>query len=257
MISNMFLYMMIAHLLGDYYLQNESLADGKRTSFRKLLLHLLVYSITGAVFAILVFNVNVIWYFGAFIISHIAIDLAKYFVPKKHKDKPWVYITDQTLHILSIIIIAALAIDQGVSISFLTPLKNLFTHSQIAITDFLKVTLLLLIVLKPVNITFKKIFNPANAKTQSKNKTLEVSDDKALSEQDKEKEVSLGAIIGSMERLLIVILLLLNQYTAIGLVLTGKSVARYNKVSAEYYIVGTFFSLLCALIPYLIIMHLF
>jgi hypothetical protein len=68
-----------------------------------------------------------------------------------------------------------------------------------------------------------------------------------------------GAFIGSLERLIILLLISLGQYSAIGLVLTAKSVARYNKIAddkqfAEYYLLGTLLSALYALIIYFILL---
>jgi hypothetical protein len=57
---------------------------------------------------------------------------------------------------------------------------------------------------------------------------------------------------------LIALLLLVGQYTVIGLVITGKSIARYKKIAdekdfAEYYLIGTFYSILAVLVPFLIL----
>ena len=45
----------------------------------------------------------------------------------------------------------------------------------------------------------------------------------------------------------------MNQYSAIGFVLTAKSVARYDKIAkdekfAEYYLLGTLTSTLCVIV---------
>lgn len=52
-----------------------------------------------------------------------------------------------------------------------------------------------------------------------------------------------------MERLLMLALLSLGQYTAIALVFTAKSVTRYNRIAndqsfAEYYLLETLYSIL-------------
>ncbi|MCX6640429.1 MAG: hypothetical protein NTW14_08120 [bacterium] len=61
-----------------------------------------------------------------------------------------------------------------------------------------------------------------------------------------------GAIIGILERALVLTFVLINQYTAIGLVLTAKTIARYKELDdrqfAEYYLVGTLTSVLCAIL---------
>ncbi len=67
-----------------------------------------------------------------------------------------------------------------------------------------------------------------------------------------------GSLIGSMERILIVLFLLLGEYAAIGFVFTAKSITRYKRISiqkefAEYYLLGTLFSILAALAVYGII----
>lgn len=53
--------------------------------------------------------------------------------------------------------------------------------------------------------------------------------------------------------LLMVIFIAIEQYSAVGLVLTAKSIARYDRISkdqifAEYYLLGTLLSTLCAVV---------
>ena len=61
-----------------------------------------------------------------------------------------------------------------------------------------------------------------------------------------------GALIGFLERALVLTFVLLNQYTAIGLVLTAKSIARFEELKkrhfAEYYLIGTLASVLFAVL---------
>ena len=49
----------------------------------------------------------------------------------------------------------------------------------------------------------------------------------------------------------------IKQYSSVGLVLTAKSIARYNKIAedqkfAEYYLLGTLLSTICVLVVSLI-----
>lgn len=61
-----------------------------------------------------------------------------------------------------------------------------------------------------------------------------------------------GRVIGVLERWLIVTLVLISQYALLGLVLTAKSIARFRQLEearfAEYYLLGTLYSLLIALL---------
>lgn len=70
--------------------------------------------------------------------------------------------------------------------------------------------------------------------------------------------VNAGSLIGTLERLLTAIMMLLGQYAAIGLIFTAKSITRYDRISkdpsfAEYYLVGTLMSALFAIVIVLIL----
>lgn len=58
---------------------------------------------------------------------------------------------------------------------------------------------------------------------------------------------NVGRVIGTVERVIMLILIYMDQYSAIGLVLTAKSIARYDRITkdekfAEYYLLGTLIS---------------
>ncbi|MGH7482064.1 MAG: DUF3307 domain-containing protein [Longimicrobiales bacterium] len=61
-----------------------------------------------------------------------------------------------------------------------------------------------------------------------------------------------GRLIGILERTTTVVLIVLDQWAAIGLLLTAKSIARFEELKerdfAEYYLVGTLTSLLVAIV---------
>jgi len=62
-----------------------------------------------------------------------------------------------------------------------------------------------------------------------------------------------GRRIGTIERLIMIIFLSTDQYTAIGFILTAKSIARYDIITkdekfAEYYLLGTLISTLCVIV---------
>ena len=69
-----------------------------------------------------------------------------------------------------------------------------------------------------------------------------------------------GALIGILERLILLMLLLVGQDGAIGFVLTAKSVARYNKIAedpkfGEYYLLGTLLSSMLVIAVYMLILN--
>jgi len=67
-----------------------------------------------------------------------------------------------------------------------------------------------------------------------------------------EKTDKMGAFIGTLERLLTILLVALESYTAVGLVVTMKSIARFKELEekdfAEYFLAGTMLSMLIAII---------
>lgn len=66
-------------------------------------------------------------------------------------------------------------------------------------------------------------------------------------------EDRMGAFIGTLERLLTILLVGVDAYSGVGFVVAMKSIARYERVQkekafAEYFLAGTMLSILLALI---------
>ncbi len=61
-----------------------------------------------------------------------------------------------------------------------------------------------------------------------------------------------GTLIGMLERLLLLVMVLLSQWGAVGIILTAKSVARFDRLKkqgfSDYYMIGTLTSLLVAVL---------
>lgn len=74
----------------------------------------------------------------------------------------------------------------------------------------------------------------------------------------KNDKYGLGGKIGIVERLIILLLLSVNEYTAIGFIIAAKSLARFDQLKdkefAEYYIYGTLCSVLIVILVKFIIM---
>lgn len=110
--------------------------------------------------------------------------------------------------------------------------------------QLLKWILFSIVILKPVNMNFKMFFGKYAPHRDSKD-----TNDRTNSIE------GAGAMIGNLERLLIAILMFYGQYGAIGLVFTAKSVTRFDKITkepnfAEYYLIGSLYSMLCVLVLY-------
>ena len=152
-------------------------------------------------------------------------------------DKGSIYIIDQIIHVITIYILCYVIARDIKSIDVLEVFKTITVPKA----EILRITLMFLLILKPINVTFKKILN--NIKPVG-------------NEIDHKEDKNNGQLVGCLERMLVLILLLVGQYTAIGLVFTAKSISRYDKIAknkqfAEYYLIGTLFSLLSTIIIFL------
>ncbi|MEX0762150.1 MAG: hypothetical protein WD208_03770 [Dehalococcoidia bacterium] len=73
--------------------------------------------------------------------------------------------------------------------------------------------------------------------------------------------VERGRIIGILERMIVLTLVLVGQWGALGLVIAAKSIARFrnldNRAFSEYYLIGTLASILIATVSGLLVRLLF
>ncbi len=227
------LALFIAHFLSDFTFQSQKLAEAKRQDFRALCVHLMIVGMPLLALTLLAPNQNADLFFQVWL-SHVAIDYVKYFLSKRSWIKlswePGVFLLDQLLHISCIVLLYRVV---GV---------NITTHSFWDMSSFLLLQLFFILLIgKPVNIVFKLFFS------------------KYQVEEAREPTISgAGALIGQLERLIMGVFLLLGQFTAIGLVFTAKSIARYDKISksqafAEYYLIGSLFSIISVLVLYVLL----
>ena len=110
----------------------------------------------------------------------------------------------------------------------------------------IKIIAAFLIVLKPISVSFYEIFNI---------KLLAKSDlDNNNSNTQKEKEaIGAGSIIGYMERIVMLILLIVGEYTAMGFIIAGKTIVRlHSKVKQEFLIIGTFYGIIASLVIFIV-----
>jgi len=123
---------------------------------------------------------------------------------------------------------------------------------------------LLLLIFRPASLAIVNLsirFQPPQLPQQSdrdfnpeKKETHIVSEDSLQSNN----VYGAGEMIGFLERFLMVIFLSLGQYASIGLIMTAKSIARYDKITkngafAEDYLIGTLASIIIAISGYLVV----
>ena len=220
--SSLFVNLLLAHLVGDFVLQSDSLCKQKREKKAGswfLYVHVIVISLL-SLFALWDFR---LWYVALVIgVSHLLIDLCKAYVKK---DNVWVFVIDQTIHLLILAIVAWLSANRfGWAVpDWLTP----------PVQKVASIIAAALLCWKPANIFIKEILKY--------NRVSFPADDSST--------FHAGKLIGTIERWLILVFILLGRYEVIGFLIAAKSIIRFgndNRDETEYFLAGTLLSIAIA-----------
>lgn len=244
MFKTVFILLLFAHVLGDFYLHSQKLAEREKSIY-KVLLHSLLY--TSACFVVIFPVINKWLTLAAILISvsHLIVDVSKWILINrinKINENGIVYIIDQAVHLIFIFISSVIVAARCDSLNVFPCVNYIFELINVDKLQALSLLLLMLLVWKPANITIKKLLSAYRPAEDPENKNV----------------TNAGSFIGILERITILLFLSINQYSAIGLVLTAKSIARYNRISedrefAEYYLLGTLLSTLIAIVAYFVV----
>lgn len=241
------LLLVIGHVLGDFYFQSSAMAGEKETSFKKLLFHCLIYLLAMAGVILPFFSWPLLKVAIGVSLLHFVIDGLKFFMTNpffiKKTKETIIYLADQGLHILVLLGAVVYTTVSAIEVKPMPAVEMIVNALGWNVESLLSWVLILLVLVQPCSITIRKVLNgyrPANE------------------EHIDEGIPNAGALIGVFERIFILLMLYANQFTAIGFVLTAKSIARYNKISespqfAEYYLLGTLLSSLLIIMGYFVV----
>lgn len=213
--------LLLAHLIGDFFLQPTSWVkekEKKKLKSPKLYLHVLVHI---ALLFLILWDLSkwpIILIVG---LSHFTIDVLKLMLQNK-KTKRLLFFLDQLLHLLVIVTVYWIFIAKAVFF------ESIFTdNALILLTAILFLTL-------PVSIIMKSIFLKWNiSKLTEGNESLKDA----------------GKYIGILERILVFVFVILDHWEAVGFLITAKSVFRFGDLKeskerklTEYILIGTLIS---------------
>ena len=234
--------MLLSHTLGDYYFQPQAMAKLKSRSTWYVLIHAGVYA---AVMFLSVLLYPCRAYFKAVIIAaatHAMIDVIKQLILNHYaklsiltvRQDRLAYLIDQVLHMTIILACAFLtkAWEGGNSAALTALSEELPVVIGIDGYELLSIVCALLAVMKPANVFIQKVLVTEKPNDETRTR------------------LRYGGRIGSLERIVSVVMMYLGQYAAIALVFTAKSVVRFkdfeNRDFAEYYLYGTLMSVVTA-----------
>lgn len=233
MFKEYLLLMLLGHILADFYTQTYSIAEKKREKLEWVFIHCFMYFLTVTIVSIPVISFKILLLDAVASLCHAIIDIMKYiYLKNRKKENATVFIVDQCLHLICIVVIAYIWTNNKIRLRELKLVLDFFDTANISEILACKWFLGLLLIYKPANILIQNLIGLYKPKTNNH----EIKSDN-----------NTGRKIGTIERLIMFILLYLNQYSAIGLVLTAKSIARYDQITkdekfAEYYLLGTLIS---------------
>ena len=229
------------HLLADFLFQTSAYSEKKRKILKSLLLHCLIYFIVFEIVLLLILQFKKAILIGMIIcISHLLINFIKNKLEKifpQRRLQIWIFSINQLIHFALLI-----------KMYYIFNLENSVTNLYINLQGYENFKTIILyisvfsIIFEPASVFIRKLFISISSKTYPK-ENLE--------------ELKAGNIIGKLERIIIAILLLNNQFGLIGFVLTAKSIARFKQMEdkdfAEKYLIGTLTSFLIVLTTVLIL----
>ncbi|MBC1983378.1 DUF3307 domain-containing protein [Listeria booriae] len=258
--TNLFFPLLLGHFLGDFVLQTDTMANVKKEAFssRKLrilglhvFIHFCLYFLAVLGYWFVGRNTD-IWLLMGMIVGisllHLVIDLVKAPVERVLGDSSLVrlctYVGDQLLHVLIIF----LAVRALAPIS----LDGLSLYAKLCALGCL-----LIVIVYFVGYLIPYILEVLMPGFNNEKRIVSITkvDGKILLTKNQEvaavtnKELKAGRYIGGLERLLLLIFMALQIYSAIPIIVALKTLARFkdlenNRAFAEYYLIGNFLSMI-------------
>ncbi|NLP52795.1 DUF3307 domain-containing protein [Bacillus sp. RO1] len=274
------LSLILAHLIADFYFQTEHMVKEKRKFLKLHLFHhaaimfitlLLIYFYQGNDLIIEVVLATIL-----LVGIHGGIDYLKIFFQEKTdylvQKNAWnlgLFIVDQLLHVITILSVCYFTLQVDLKSTFNTflLLSNLKEglRPDIGLLDGLLFLIIMLILCTTVTGHLIRIMLGSLTKHISlfegkytlKDLAVSPNSEKNMSEEYtymvmKHQDLSRGKVIGYLERLLVVALILMGSFSAVGFIVAAKSLTRFKQMDdrdwAEYFLLGTLTSFLFAII---------
>jgi hypothetical protein len=248
-VSKLILAAILAHLLADFPLQSSTIVQGKGRGSRAYLahgaIHLFVLALCIAMFAGPAWLYSR-WFWVAgvlYVAVHIGIDLAKQRLvsAKELPDSTSVFLLDQALHLCTIVaLVWFLARPDWAAVS------SDFRWSPTTGERVLQAAVVYVAVVFAGGYLIRYLTRNLAAGIHRAGETTE-------------QVKNAGLYIGWLERFLVMTAILVQSPSMIGLILTGKSIARFPELKerfAEYFLIGTLLSIALAVLGGLLLAKL-
>lgn len=220
-----FLILTLAHLMADFALQTDKICQDKAEKKWWSVYHYVHAAVVFGLSWLVLWKLEFWWCALIIGVTHLGIDIWKSY----HEENVAWFVLDQLTH---------LAVLAGVSCL----LCQTFSWEKPFDIELWKVTVVVAVIIcwKPANIFIKMML-----KHYSVNMPAE-----------KESGFNAGALIGTIERWLILIFVCMQRYDALGLLIAAKSIIRFSEkdtAKTEYVLAGTLLSIFIAVLAGLMV----
>ncbi|ALM07340.1 hypothetical protein SB49_05660 [Sediminicola sp. YIK13] len=216
----LFIKLLLAHLIGDFMLQPTKWVihkEANKVKSKYLYLHTLVHFL---LIVLLLWDIGY-WKLALVIsVSHFVIDLLKLYASNWIKKKSVLFFTDQAFHLIVLYICAYNS--------------NLVEHTVVLLRhiNWALITAVVFVTY-PAAVVMGKLLEGFSDQIQIDHKSLP----------------NAGKYIGIIERLFVLLFIIIGRWEVIGLLITAKSVFRFNDLKesnnrklTEYILIGTLLS---------------
>jgi len=217
---SLFLFLLLAHLVADFVLQNKKTCkekvEKKWCSWHHYAHALIVFGLSW----LAVWDTNFMWFALAIGATHFMIDMWKSY---REEDVKW-FAVDQILHVAVIVGVALWwNLQNDWSVPFNIPIK------------YVALIIAFIVCWKPANIFIKLMLKYYSVNMPEEQGT----------------GFNAGSLIGDIERWLILAFVVMQRYEAIGLLIAAKSIIRFGDAQtrkSEYVLAGTLMSIFIAVL---------
>jgi hypothetical protein len=242
-----FMALLLAHLLGDFPLQPEWIAKSKGTNLRALVLHGAAHFVLAWACLLVFAQVNWLSISSQGVILgyaavHLLIDKLKHrMTQRKLVPDNWItFVLDQLLHLIVLAITAVIL--TGTHFGELMPALQLSASAKARILE--------------VSIVYVAVLFGGGYLIRYLTKGLA----KGVGAESRTQLGNAGLYVGWIERFLIVTAIAMQSPVLVGLILTGKSIARFPEFKeakfAEYFLIGTMLSVSLSVLGGIALLHL-
>jgi hypothetical protein len=245
-VYQVFLALFLAHVLGDFPLQTGRMVRGK-IAFRpaSYLSHSVMHLVV-SVTALALFTTLPLWHaatvaaLALLLLGHLTLDFAKSAVIRRYSnlDGALLYVSDQIVHVLIVALAAVIAVQEAPSPGAMLRFWNEVRETVLVYLAVVAATVF------PAGYLIRYLLQPLS-------RQLAASRDYQTEHYNSLEGLSnAGLYLGWLERGLLVIAFAMGSFTAVGLIIGAKSVARFpefkSRAFAEYFLIGTLISVAIA-----------